>query len=117
MRLVSLVPAATEIACALGAADDLVAVTHDDDHPPEVRRLPRVTRTSLPPDATSHEIDAAGMGPHPLGELAQDLVSGVVPEAVVDGLEPVDVEQEDRHLPAARPHPRSDALRGLRDHA
>ena len=59
MRLVSLVPAATEIACALGAADDLVAVTHDDDHPPQVRRLPRVTRTSLPPDATSHEIDAA----------------------------------------------------------
>src|SRR3989442_4090714 len=57
MRLVSLVPAATEIACALGAADDLVAVTHDDDHPPEVRRLPRVTPTSSPPDATGPQIE------------------------------------------------------------
>src|SRR5256885_2207376 len=34
MRIVSLVPAGTEIACALGAGDDLVAVTHDCDYPP-----------------------------------------------------------------------------------
>src|ERR671930_1662567 len=56
MRVVSLVPAATEIAIALGAADLLVAVTHDDDHP-AVAGLPRVTSTTIPPDATAREID------------------------------------------------------------
>ena len=59
MRIVSLVPAATEMACALGAGAELVAVTHDDDHPPEIRHLPRVTRSTLPSEASSHEIDAA----------------------------------------------------------
>jgi len=58
MRIVSLVPAATEIACALGASDDLVAVTHDCDHPPPVRRLPRITRSTIAPGSDSGEIDA-----------------------------------------------------------
>lgn len=57
MRVVSLVPAATEIAWALGAGDDLVAVTHDCDFPPEVRALPRVTSATIPAGATSREID------------------------------------------------------------
>ncbi|HEV8230458.1 MAG TPA: cobalamin-binding protein [Candidatus Limnocylindria bacterium] len=57
MRVVSLVPAATEIAFALGALDDLVAVTHDCDYPPAVRTLPRVTRATIPPGASSREID------------------------------------------------------------
>jgi iron complex transport system substrate-binding protein len=57
MRVVSLVPAATEIAYALGARDDLVAVTHDCDFPPEVRALPRVTSATIPAGATSREID------------------------------------------------------------
>ena len=58
MRIVSLVPAATEIACALGAADELVAVTHDCDHPPEVRDLPRITRSTIAPGSDSAQIDA-----------------------------------------------------------
>jgi iron complex transport system substrate-binding protein len=56
MRIVSLVPAATEIAIALGASRSLVAVTHDDDHP-AVAPLPRVTRSTIPVDATAREID------------------------------------------------------------
>lgn len=59
MRVVSLVPAATEIACAIGAAADLVAVTHDSDHPAAVRELPRITRSSIAAGATSREIDDA----------------------------------------------------------
>ncbi len=58
MRIVSLVPAATEIACALGAAAELVAVTHDCDHPPGVRDLPRITRSTIVPGSASAEIDA-----------------------------------------------------------
>jgi iron complex transport system substrate-binding protein len=57
MRVVSLVPAATEMVYALGAADQLVAVTHDDDFPPVVESLPRVTRSTIPPHASAREID------------------------------------------------------------
>jgi len=57
MRIASLVPAGTEIAWALGLTDDLVAVTHDCDFPPEVRSLPRLTSSTIPPGATSAEID------------------------------------------------------------
>jgi iron complex transport system substrate-binding protein len=57
MRIVSLVPAATEIVWALGATDQLVAVTHDDDFPPAVLSLPRVTRSTIPVGASAREID------------------------------------------------------------
>jgi len=58
VRIVSLVPAGTEIACALGAAHELVAVTHDCDYPPSVRSLPRVTRSTIAPGSDSFSIDA-----------------------------------------------------------
>jgi iron complex transport system substrate-binding protein len=57
MRVVSLVPAATEIVWALKALDRLVAITHDDDFPPAVDGLPRVTRSTIPAGATAREID------------------------------------------------------------
>ncbi len=58
MRIVSLVPAATEMVWALGATEGLVAVTHDDDFPPAVLALPRVTRSTIPSGASAREIDA-----------------------------------------------------------
>lgn len=57
MRIVSLLPSATEIVCALGLEDRLVGVTHECDYPPAVRGLPKVTRTLIPTDVTSGEID------------------------------------------------------------
>src|ERR1043166_4339588 len=57
MRIVSLLPSATEIICALGLEDQLVGVTHECDWPPLVLGLPKVTRTLIPYDATSGEID------------------------------------------------------------
>jgi iron complex transport system substrate-binding protein len=58
MRIVSLLPSATEIVCALGLEEHLVGVTHECDYPPCVASLPKVTRTLIPHDATSAEIDA-----------------------------------------------------------
>lgn len=57
-RIVSLLPSATEIVCELGLGDQLVGVSHECDWPPRVRALPKVTRTAIPNDAASHEIDA-----------------------------------------------------------
>jgi iron complex transport system substrate-binding protein len=57
VRVVSLVPAATEIVWALGATDQVVAVTHDDDFPPAILDLPRVTRSTIPAGASAREID------------------------------------------------------------
>ena len=57
MRIVSLLPSATEIVCALGLEGDLVGVTHECDFPPSVKSLPKVTRTLIPHDAASADID------------------------------------------------------------
>lgn len=57
MRVVSLLPAATEIVAALGAGDWLAGVSHECDCPPAVRALPRVTRSTLDPALPSGEID------------------------------------------------------------
>ncbi|MGN6187276.1 MAG: cobalamin-binding protein, partial [Conexibacter sp.] len=59
MRIVSLVPSATEILFALGLGDEVVAVTHECDYPPAARELPTVTRDALPPDLSAGQIDAA----------------------------------------------------------
>ncbi len=65
MRIVSLLPAATEIVAYLGASDKLVGISHECDFPPVLASRPRVTRSSLP-DSTSSvsgitagDIDAA----------------------------------------------------------
>ena len=57
MRIVSLLPSATEIVFALGLGDDLVGVTHECDFPPEARERPVVTRSVHDlVSASSHQI-------------------------------------------------------------
>lgn len=58
MRIVSLVPSATEMICTLGLGDQLVGVTHECDYPDVVRSLPKVTRAAIPIDVSSAQIDA-----------------------------------------------------------
>jgi iron complex transport system substrate-binding protein len=57
-RVASLLPAATETVAALGLTDCLVGVSHECAYPPEVARLPRLTRCTVPTEAmSSREID------------------------------------------------------------
>jgi len=68
MRVVSLLPAATEIVAALGAANRLAGVSHECDWPPDVRKLPRVTRSHVDATLSSAEIDRHMADAHRSGE-------------------------------------------------
>jgi iron complex transport system substrate-binding protein len=59
VRIVSLVPSATELLFALGLGDEVIAVTHECDYPLGALELPRVTRDVLEPGLSAREIDAA----------------------------------------------------------
>jgi iron complex transport system substrate-binding protein len=59
-RIVSFLPSATEMVCALGLTDSLVGITHECDYPPTVKGKPVVVRAVLPiEDMSQDEIDAA----------------------------------------------------------
>lgn len=58
-RIVSLLPSATEIICALGFRDALVGRSHECDFPADVESVPVVTRTQIRAEGTSAEIHAS----------------------------------------------------------
>ncbi|MEM7306574.1 MAG: cobalamin-binding protein [Planctomycetota bacterium] len=58
-RIVSLLPSATEIVCAVGARDQLVGVSHECDYPAGVEALPRLTRVRRELPRPSGAIDRA----------------------------------------------------------
>ncbi len=87
IRIVSLVPSATEMLFALGLGGDLVAVTHECDFPPEADELPKVTRNVLAPNLTSAEIDAAvkerTLQGESIYELDVELLHSLRPDLIV----------------------------------
>jgi iron complex transport system substrate-binding protein len=87
VRVVSLLPSATEIVCALGRAADLVGVTHSCDLPPGVPAPPVLTRTRVPVGATSRAIDAfvraAARRGEPLYEVDEALLAALRPDLVI----------------------------------
>jgi iron complex transport system substrate-binding protein len=87
MRIASLVPSATEMLFALGLGDDVVAVTHECDYPPEAAAIPHLTRTVIPPGLSAAEIDAevkrvVGQG-RPLYELDEEALREQAPDLIV----------------------------------
>ena len=87
MRIVSLVPHATELLFALGLDGQVVAVTHECDHPPRALELPRVTRDALPPGLDAAAIDAAvrerTLAGESIYELDRELLASLEPELIV----------------------------------
>jgi iron complex transport system substrate-binding protein len=86
-RIASLLPSATEIVCALGLEESLVAVSHSCDFPGRIESLPRVTRTRVPDGAASREIDAIVREHLHRGEslylLDEDLLETLRPDMIV----------------------------------
>jgi iron complex transport system substrate-binding protein len=87
MRIVSLVPSATEMLFALGYGGDLIAVTHECDYPPAAQELPRVTRDVLPAGLSAAEIDAAvkerTLAGQSIYELDDELLHDLRPDLIV----------------------------------
>lgn len=87
MRIASLVPSATEMLCALGLRDSVVAVTHECDYPEGIELTPHLTRSVIPEELSPAEIDAAvrehtGKG-EALYELDEELLQEVDPDLIV----------------------------------
>jgi iron complex transport system substrate-binding protein len=87
VRVVSLLPSATEIVCALGAGGELVGVSHECDHPPEVSGLPALTSSRLPGNGTSGEMDRSVRdllrAALAIYHLDVDLLASLDPEVVI----------------------------------
>src|SRR5581483_10396104 len=88
MRIATLLPSATEIVCALGLADCLIGVSHECDYPPDVvADLPKLTRSAIPPNLSSAEIDRqvserVGRG-ESLYELNEELLADLKPDLLI----------------------------------
>jgi iron complex transport system substrate-binding protein len=87
MRIISLVPHATELLFELDLGEQVVAVTHECDHPPQAIDLPHVTRDLLPTGLTAAEIDAAVRALTEQGqaiyELDEDALRALKPDLIV----------------------------------
>ncbi len=88
MRIVSLLPSATEIVCALGLGDALVAVTHECDYPPEALAKPQITRSLLRPNMPSGEIDGEVRtqlvaDAHSLYSIDRKLLAELAPDVIL----------------------------------
>jgi iron complex transport system substrate-binding protein len=87
MRIASLVPSATEMLFTVGLGDEVVAVTHECDFPPQARELPHLTRTVIADGLDAAQIDGAvkqtiGEG-RALYELDEERLAELSPDLIV----------------------------------
>jgi iron complex transport system substrate-binding protein len=106
VRIVSLLPSATEILFAVGAGDDVVGVTFECDFPPEARHRRIVSNTTIPEGLTPAEIDAVVRSRLAAGEdlytLDEGALSEIRPDVVVTqdlcAVCAVDIDEVDQAL-------------------
>jgi iron complex transport system substrate-binding protein len=123
MRVISVLPSATEVVCALGHGTELVARSSECDYPPEVRELPVVMRPrTLDSERPSREIDARvresrGRG-ESLYELDQELLRELRPDLLLTqdlcGVCSVTEEEVTQACALAGVHPRIVSLQPTR---
>lgn len=126
-RIATLLPSATEIVCALGLADEIVAVTHECDYPPAIRGRPVVVRprvdSSLGSAAIDAEVESTLRRGESLYRLDVEALSAARPDLIVTqdlcevcALPSLDVEGIAARLPGAprvlrlHPHTLADIL-------
>src|SRR5579863_8731972 len=87
-RIVSFLPSATEMVCALGLSDRLVGITHECDHPPSVRTKPIVVRSAISMETmTQAEIDRTVserlQSGHSLYQVDERLLQELAPDLIL----------------------------------
>jgi iron complex transport system substrate-binding protein len=130
MRIATLLPSATEIVCALGLADEVVAITHECDYPPEIRGRRVVVHPRVNSALSSAAIDAEVEGALRRGEslyrLDVDALADARPDLIVTqdlcdvcALPSLDVEGIAAQLPGPprvlrlHPHTLGDVFRDI----
>jgi len=88
MRIVSLLPSATEIVCAIGLTDELVGVTHECDFPADVAGIPVMTRSVHDLEGTSSReinrlVTASVHGGSSLYELDEGALEAAAPDLIL----------------------------------
>lgn len=87
MKIICLLPSATEIVFALGAGDLVVGVTHECDYPPEATSRRHCTASLLPPNLSAKEIDQAVARTvtdvHSIYRLDTEMVRKLEPSVIV----------------------------------
>jgi len=87
MRVVTLLPGATEIVAALGAGSLLAGVSHECDYPAWVSHLPRLTSTPLDPSLPSAAIDAEvrrlRQAGRPVIQVEAGALAGLEPDLII----------------------------------
>jgi len=117
VRIVSLLPSATETLFALGLGDQVVAVTHECDFPPEASLRPIVTRSVLDLARESsasieEKVAASAMRGQPLYEVDTTAIRALEPDLVVAqdvcrvcAVTAAQVADELAPIPVVRQHP------------
>jgi iron complex transport system substrate-binding protein len=88
MKICSLLPSATEILFSLGLGDQIVAVTHECDYPPDAASKPTITQNVIDHERlTSAQIDhhvASNIGRHgSIYNLKEDLLHALQPDLII----------------------------------
>src|SRR3984957_18109046 len=109
MRIVSLLPSATEILYALGLGESVAGVTHECDFPPEAAKKPALIRPRADPKAPAAELDRQVSEFAARGEsiyaVDADLLNSLSPDLIVT--------QDLCHVCAASPDDLATALTRL----
>lgn len=87
MRIASLVPSSTEMLFGLGLGEDVVAVTHECDYPPEAAEREHLTRSVIPEGLSAADIDRAVRerteAGNALYELDEETLAALEPDLIV----------------------------------